>query len=103
MVLYSRRIVGWQIEKYMITNLISKALIKTVNQRQPKARLESYSDRGSRYTSKHFSLLLKEFSIRGSMGDSGACWSNVVVERFFGSLKHVWILKTAQPTRKYMN
>ena len=27
-------------------------------------------------------------------GDIGACWDNTVVERFFGSLKHDWILKT---------
>jgi len=28
--------------------------------------------------------------------------SDAVVERFFGSLKHDWILKVAQPTRKHM-
>ena len=36
------------------------------------------------------------------MGDVGACWDNAVVERFFGSLKHDWILKVAQPTREHM-
>ena len=36
------------------------------------------------------------------MGDLGACWDNAVVERFFGSLKHDWILKISQPTRKHM-
>ncbi len=36
------------------------------------------------------------------MGDVGACWVNAVVERFFGSLKHDWIFKVAQPTRDYM-
>lgn len=36
------------------------------------------------------------------MGDVGACWDNAVVERFFGSLKHDWILKIAQPTREHM-
>jgi len=33
------------------------------------------------------------------MGDVGAYWDNAVVERFFGSLKHDWILKVHQPTR----
>ncbi len=100
--LYSRRIVGWQIEKHMTTDLISKALIKAVNLRQPKAGLVFHSDRGSQYTSKHFSTLLKGYGIRASMGDVGACWDNAVVERFFGSLKHDWILKIAQPTREHM-
>ena len=36
------------------------------------------------------------------MGDVGACWDNAVVERFFGSLKHDWILKVTQPTREHM-
>jgi len=40
--------------------------------------------------------------MRSSMGDVGACWDNAVVERFFGSLKHDWIFKVHQPTRKQM-
>ncbi len=36
------------------------------------------------------------------MGDVGACWDNAVVERFFGSLKHDWLFKIAQPTRSHM-
>lgn len=100
--LYSRRIVGWQIEKCMTTDLISKALIKAVNMRQPKAGLVFHSDRGSQYTSKRFRTLLKGYGIRASMGDVGACWDNAVVERFFGSLKHDWIFKIAQPTREHM-
>lgn len=35
------------------------------------------------------------------MGDVGACWDNAVVERFFGSLKHDWLLKVPQPTREF--
>ncbi|WP_336132222.1 integrase core domain-containing protein, partial [Alteromonas sp. CH_XMU1407-6] len=30
------------------------------------------------------------------------CWDNTVVERFFGSLKHDWLLKVHQPTRAHM-
>ena len=40
--------------------------------------------------------------IRSSMGAVCACWDNAVVERFFGSLKHDWIFKVAQPTRDHM-
>jgi putative transposase len=61
-----------------------------------------HSDRGSQYTSKRFQKLLKSYDIRSSMGDVGACWGNAVVERFFGSLKHDWIFKIAQPTREHM-
>ncbi len=100
--LFSRRIVGWYIDKRMTTDLICKAMIKAVNLRQPPKGLVFHSDRGSQYTSKCFRRLLKGYDIRSSMGDVGACWDNAVVERFFGSLKHDWIFKVAQPTRDHM-
>ena len=56
--LYSRRIVGWHIDKRMTTDLISKALIKAYNLRQPARGLVFHSDRGSQYTSKQFGRLL---------------------------------------------
>ncbi len=100
--LYSRRIVGWHIDKRMTTDLVSKAMIKAYNLRQPPKGLVFHSDRGSQYTSKRYRGLLKCFGIRASMGDVGACWDNAVVERFFGSLKHDWLLKVPQPTRAHM-
>jgi putative transposase len=100
--LYSRRIVGWHIDKRMTTDLVSKALMKAYNLRQPARGLVFHSDRGSQYTSKQFGRLLSNYGIRASMGDVGACWDNAVVERFFGSLKHDWIFNVAQPTREFM-
>ncbi|OHU86484.1 transposase [Pseudoalteromonas amylolytica] len=100
--LYSRRIVGWHIDKRMTTDLVSKAMIKAYNLRQPPIGLVFHSDRGSQYTSKRYRHLLASYGIRASMGYVGACWDNAVVERFFGSLKHDWLLKVPQPTREYM-
>ncbi len=100
--LYSRRIVGWHIDKRMSADLVCRALMKAVNLRQPKQGLVFHSDRGSQYTSKQHRRLLKSYGLRSSMGDVGACWDNAVVERFFGSLKHDWILKVNQPTREHM-
>ena len=100
--LYSRRIVGWNIDKRMTTDLVMKAMVKAYNVRKPAKGLVFHSDRGSQYTSKRYLNLLKQFGVRASMGDVGACWDNAVVERFFGSLKHDWLLKVAQPTREHM-
>lgn len=100
--LYSRRIVGWHIDKRMTTSLVSRALIKAYNLRQPPNGLVFHSDRGSQYTSKRYRELLDSYDMRASMGDVGACWDNAVVERFFGSLKHDWLLKVPQPTRQGM-
>jgi putative transposase len=100
--LYSRRIVGWYASKRMTTDLICKAMMMAYNLRQPLTGLVFHSDRGSQYTSKRYRQLLRAYGIRSSMGDVGACWDNAVVERFFGSLKHDWIFKIAQPTREHM-
>ena len=45
--LYSRRIVGWHIDKRMTTDLVSKAMIKAYNLRQPPKGLVFHSDRSS--------------------------------------------------------
>ncbi len=100
--LYSRKIVGWFISKRMTTDLISKAMVKAYNLRRPPKGLVFHSDRGSQYTSRRYRQLLEGYGVRASMGDVGACWDNAIVERFFGSLKHDWIFKIEQPTRKLM-
>jgi putative transposase len=100
--LFSRRIVGWHVDRRMTADLVSKALIKAYNLRQPPKGLVFHSDRGSQYTSKHYRKLCSSYGMRASMGSVGACWDNAVVERFFGSLKYDWLLKIAQPTREHM-
>lgn len=100
--LYSRRVIGWHIDRRMTTDLVSKALIKAHNLRQPGKGLVFHSDRGSQYTSRQYRKQLQGYGMRASMGDVGACWDNAVVERFFGSLKHDWLFKAHQPTREHM-
>ena len=100
--LYSRRIVGWDIDQRMTADLVSKALMKAYNLSNPPSGLVFHSDRGSQYTSRRYRKLLDSFQMRAIMGDVGACWDNAVVERFFGSLKHDWLLKIPQPTREHM-
>ncbi len=90
------------VHKHMTTDLVTKAMMKAYNLRQPPKGLVFHSDRGSQYTSKHYRKLLANYCIRESMGDVGACWDNAVVERFLGSLKHDWLLKVPQPTREHM-
>ena len=72
------------------------------NLRKPPRGLVFHSDHGSQCTSKRYQKSLKSYGARSSMGDVGACWNNAVVERYFGSFKHNWIFKIAQPTREHM-
>lgn len=100
--LYSRKIIGWHVSKRMTTGLVLKAMQMAINLRQPSEGLIFHSDRGSQYTSRRFRKLLKDNRIRASMSGKGACWDNAVVERFFGSLKHEWLIKVIHLTRESM-
>lgn len=68
--LYSRRIVGWHIDKHMTIDLVSKALMNAYNLRNPPPGLVFHSDRGSQYTSRRYRKQLTDYNMRASMCQS---------------------------------
>jgi putative transposase len=88
--LYSRRVVGWSIDRRMKKALVIRALMMAVNLRKPPPGLIHHSDRGSQYASHGYQKLLKQHKMIGSMSRKGNCWDNAPVERFFSSLKREW-------------
>lgn len=89
--LYSRRVIGWSLDKRQDTSLVTRALMMAINLRKPEPGLIHHSDRGSQYASKRYQKLLKQRGIVTSMSRKGNCWDNAPVERFFSSLKREWI------------
>lgn len=89
--LYSRRIVGWCMDRTMTQALVIRALMMAINLRRPEAGLIHHSDRGSQYASGAYQSLLAQHSIIVSMSRKGNCWDNAVMERFFKSYKEEWI------------
>lgn len=85
--LYSRRVVGWSINKRMTKQLVKDALLMAIWRCKPSPGLIFHSDRGSQYCSHEFQGLLKRHGIRSSMSKKGDCWDNAVAESFFGTLK----------------
>ena len=85
--LYSRKVVGWAMDRSMATELVSNALTMAVWRRRPKPGLLHHSDRGSQYASHEYQGLLRQYGMICSMSRKGDCWDNAVVERFFRSLK----------------
>jgi putative transposase len=88
--LYSRRVVGWSIDRRMKKALMIRALMMAVNLRKPPAGLIHHSDRGNQYASHSYQKLLKQHGMICSMSRKGNCWDNAPVERFFSSLKREW-------------
>lgn len=83
----------------MTTDLILQSLRQAYWLRKQSQGVIFHSDRGAQYTSNILKKELAKMHIKSSMVDVGACWDNSVVERFFGSLKHDWILKVRHETR----
>jgi len=85
--LYSRRIVGWALEKRMTKAFACRALQMAIDRRQPGKGLIHHSDRGSQYASKVYQKLLETHGMIPSMSRKGDCWDNAPMESFFHTLK----------------
>jgi transposase InsO family protein len=88
--LYSRRVIGWSIDRRMKKALVIRALMMAINLRKPPPGLIHHSDRGSQYASHAYQALLRQHGMIGGMSRKGNCWDNSPVERFFSSLKREW-------------
>ena len=97
--LYSRRIVGWSMDRWNSRHLAINALNMAIKQRQPDAVLLHHSDRGAQYTSDDFRNELDKHGIKCSMSARGNCYDNAVVESFFGLLKRERVNRTRYLTR----
>lgn len=85
--LFSRKVIGWAMDKTMKTTLVNQALSMALWKRKPAKGLIWHTDRGSQYASKSHRKLLKVHSIKQSMSRKGDCWDNAVAESFFHTLK----------------
>ena len=85
--LYSRRIVGWPMDRWNSRQLVLDALSMALGHRDPEVDLIHHSDRGAQYTSDGFQEELERNGIRCSMSARGNCYDNSVVGSFFGLLK----------------
>jgi len=82
--LFSRRIVGWSMNKLINRHLVIDAMAMALGQRDKPVL--HHSDRGSQYSSDDFRDLLKKHGIECSMSRRGNCYDNAVVESFFHTL-----------------
>jgi len=85
--LFSRRIVGWSMDKTMDRHLVINALMMAVWQRQPKQELLVHSDQGSQYASHDYLAFMNDNNLRPSMSRRGNCHDNAVAESYFPTFK----------------
>jgi transposase InsO family protein len=85
---YSRRVIGWALERTMEDDLTLTALRMALAGRNIRPGLVHHSDRGSQYASKDYTDLLKDRGIEISMSRKGNPWDNAACESFMKTLKY---------------
>jgi putative transposase len=85
---YSRRVIGWALDRTIEDDLTLQALRMALVQRVIEPGLVHHSDRGSQYASGEYTDLLKENGIEISMSRKGNPWDNAACESFMKTLKY---------------
>ena len=84
---WSRRVVGWSMDRCADAGLVSRALDMAIGRRRPGEGLVHHSDHGSQYTSLALGRRMREAGITASMGSIGDSYDNAMAESFFASLE----------------
>ena len=85
---YSRRVIGWELDRTLEDSLTMAALRKALAQRQVGPGLVHHSDRGVQYASGDYIELLQQHHIRISMSRKASPWENATCESFMKTLKY---------------
>jgi transposase InsO family protein len=90
---FSRRVIGWALDRNMEDELTLTALRMALSRRSIQPGLVHHSDRGSQYASNDYTDLLKAHGIDISMSRKGNPWDNAACESFMKTLKYQEVLR----------
>lgn len=85
---FSRRVIGWALDRTLEDALTLSALGMALKQRHPKPGLVHHSDRGVQYASTDYTRLLNQHGIQISMSRTGNPYDNAKAESFIKTLKY---------------
>ncbi len=84
---YSRRVIGWNLDRHLRTELALGALQQALEQRRVQPGLVHHSDRGVQYASQAYTERLRAQQVRISMSRRGNPYDNAYAESFMKTLK----------------
>ncbi len=84
---FSRKVVGWALERNLTARLPLLALERAITARQPAAGLVHHSDRGVQYASDQYMRVLRVNGILPSMSRPANPYDNAACESFIKTLK----------------
>lgn len=84
---FSRKVVGWALDKTLATRLPLSALHHAISDRQPPPGMVHHSDRGIQYASDAYVQLLHQYQMIPSMSRPANPYDNASCESFLKTLK----------------
>ncbi|HVO63541.1 MAG TPA: IS3 family transposase [Terriglobales bacterium] len=84
---FSRKVVGWALERTLTNRLAIAALEQAIANRQPPAGLIHHSDRGVQYASGEYVAILERHGMTPSMSRPANPYDNASCESFIKTLK----------------
>jgi putative transposase len=90
---FSRRVIGWALDRTLEDELPLAALRMALSRRNVQPGLVHHSDRGSQYASNEYTNLLKAHQIVISMSRKANPWDNAECESFIKTLKYEEVLR----------
>ena len=84
---FSRKVVGWALERTLAARLPITALEEAIAQRQPPPGLVHHSDRGVQYACQDYARVLQEHRMIPSMSRPANPYDNASCESFLKTLK----------------
>jgi putative transposase len=86
---FSRRVIGWALDKHLRASLATEALGMAIAARRPApGSLIHHSDRGVQYACGEYAGMLETHDIQPSMSRVGNPYDNAKAESFMKTLKH---------------
>ena len=85
---YSRRVIGWELDRTLEARLTLAALRMALARRTAPPALVHHSDRGVQYASGEYTALLKSHRVQSSMSRKANPWDNAACESFLKTLKY---------------
>jgi putative transposase len=84
---YSRRVIGWALDRNLEDDLAIAALEMALRRRRPAPGFTHHSDRGVQHASNDYTALLQQHAVRISMSRSGNPYDNAACESFMKTLQ----------------
>lgn len=84
---FSRKVVGWALDRTLASRLATRALKEAIGARKPPPGLVHHSDRGVQYASTEYMQVLEEHRIVPSMSRPANPYDNASCESFMKTLK----------------